>query len=58
MAAQSVGDFDLVWIASSTFTPVRDQAIPLVTLGPQCVFFRKRTTERLDMKKYGTALQP
>lgn len=50
MAAQTVGQLDLVWIASSTFIPPRDQPLPLVALGPQCIF-RKRTTEHLSEKK-------
>jgi DNA-binding transcriptional LysR family regulator len=49
-AAQTVGQLDLVWISSSTFTPSRDHPLPLVALGPQCVF-RKRTIEQLEAKK-------
>jgi DNA-binding transcriptional LysR family regulator len=49
-AAQTVGQLELVWIASSTFIRRRDQPLPLVALGPQCVF-RKRTIEHLDAKK-------
>lgn len=49
-AAQTVGQLDLVWIASSTFTPPRDQALPLVVLGPKCVF-RKCAIEHLEAKK-------
>jgi DNA-binding transcriptional LysR family regulator len=49
-AAQTVGHLDLVWIASATFAPPGDQALPLATLGPQCIF-RKRTLEHLETEK-------
>jgi DNA-binding transcriptional LysR family regulator len=49
-AAQTVGHLDLVWIASSSFTPLPDQPLPLAALGPQCIF-RKRAIERVEAKK-------
>ncbi len=49
-AAQLLGHLDLLWIASSSFAPPRDQPLPLATLGPQCVF-RKRTIEHLEAEK-------
>jgi DNA-binding transcriptional LysR family regulator len=49
-SAQVVGYLDLVWIASSTFIPPRDQPLPIAVLGPNCVF-RKRTIHRLDEEK-------
>jgi DNA-binding transcriptional LysR family regulator len=49
-AAQTVGQLDVVWIASSTFAPPRDQPLPLAALGPQCVF-RKRAIQHLEAKK-------
>jgi DNA-binding transcriptional LysR family regulator len=49
-AAQTVGHLDLVWIASSSFVPPRDQPLPLAALGPQCAF-RKRTIQHLEAKK-------
>jgi DNA-binding transcriptional LysR family regulator len=49
-AAQTIGQLDVVWIASSTFAPPRDQPLPLAALGPQCVF-RKRATQQLEAKK-------
>jgi DNA-binding transcriptional LysR family regulator len=50
VAAQTVGQLDVVWIASSTFAPPRDQPLPLAALGPQCVF-RKRAIQHLEAKK-------
>jgi DNA-binding transcriptional LysR family regulator len=38
--AQTVGRLELVWIASSTFTPPHEQPLPLAMLGPQCIFRR------------------
>jgi DNA-binding transcriptional LysR family regulator len=38
--AQTVGRLDLVWIASSTFSPPHKQPLPLAVLGPQCQFRR------------------
>jgi DNA-binding transcriptional LysR family regulator len=49
-AAQTVGELDLVWIASSSFTPQQGQPLPLAALGPQCIF-RKRAIEHLERAK-------
>jgi DNA-binding transcriptional LysR family regulator len=38
--AQTVGRLDVVWIASSTFSPPHKQSLPLAVLGPQCAFRR------------------
>jgi DNA-binding transcriptional LysR family regulator len=46
-AAQTVGQLDMVWIASSNFVPPKGQPLPLAVLGPQCVF-RKRAIEHLE----------
>jgi DNA-binding transcriptional LysR family regulator len=48
--AHTVGHLDLVWIASSTFAPPRNQPLPIAALGPQCAF-RKRTIEHLEANK-------
>jgi DNA-binding transcriptional LysR family regulator len=48
--AQTVGQLDLVWIASTAFAPSREQPLPLAMLGPQCVF-RKRATQHLEAEK-------
>lgn len=48
--AQTIGQLDLVWIASSSFAQPRGQPLPLAVLGPQCVF-RKRVIEQLESKK-------
>jgi DNA-binding transcriptional LysR family regulator len=45
--AQTVGQLDLVWIASSHYAPLQGQPLPLVVLGPRCAF-RKCATQRLD----------
>jgi DNA-binding transcriptional LysR family regulator len=45
--AKTIGLLDLVWIASSTFVPSREQSLPLATLGPQCAF-RKYAVQRLE----------
>jgi len=45
-SAIPLGTIDLVWIAGRDFAP-RDEALPLVVLGPQCVF-RKEAIESLD----------
>ncbi|MFL6428420.1 MAG: LysR family transcriptional regulator [Acidobacteriaceae bacterium] len=37
-AAQTIGQLDLVWIASSTFEAPQGQPLPLTVLGAQCVF--------------------
>ena len=39
-SAQTVGRLDLVWIASSAFSPQHNQPLPLAVLGPQCQFRR------------------
>ena len=46
-SAHTVGQLELVWIASSAFTPPQNQPLPLAVLGPQCVF-RKRVIEHLE----------
>jgi len=38
--ALTIGRLDLVWIASSTFSPPPKQPLPLAMLGPQCPFRR------------------
>jgi DNA-binding transcriptional LysR family regulator len=48
--AQTIGQLDLVWIASSSFALPQGQPLPLATLGPQCAF-RKRVVEQLESKK-------
>jgi DNA-binding transcriptional LysR family regulator len=45
--ARTLGAVDLVWIAGREFQRRPGQALPLVLLGPQCVF-RKEATRRLD----------
>jgi DNA-binding transcriptional LysR family regulator len=45
--AEIIGDMALVWIAGRDFSPRSGQPLPLVVLGPQCVF-RKRATQLLD----------
>lgn len=49
-AAQTIGQLDLVWIASSSFALPQGQPLPLAVLGPQCAF-RKRVIEQLESKK-------
>jgi DNA-binding transcriptional LysR family regulator len=44
--AVTLGDIELVWIAGRDFTP-REAPLPLVVLGPQCVF-RKEAIEHLE----------
>jgi len=44
--AITLGAIDLVWIAGRDFAP-RDEPLPLVVLGPQCVF-RKEAIDSLD----------
>ena len=46
-SAHKVGELEIVWIASSTFTPSPDQPLPLAVLGPQCAF-RKCAIHRLE----------
>lgn len=48
-AARTIGQVDLVWIASSTFA-LPQGPLPVAALGPQCAF-RKRATEKLDSEK-------
>lgn len=36
--AETVGQLDIEWIASTTFRPPRRQPLPLAMLGPQCPF--------------------
>jgi DNA-binding transcriptional LysR family regulator len=48
--AQTIGQLDLVWIASSSFALPQGQPLPLATLGPQCAF-RKGVVEQLESKK-------
>lgn len=45
-AAQTIGQLELLWIASSTFVPPA-QPLPLAVLGPQCVF-RKCAMQHLE----------
>jgi DNA-binding transcriptional LysR family regulator len=45
--AEVVGAMPLVWIAGHDFAPRPDQPIPLVMLGPQCVF-RKKAIQLLE----------
>jgi DNA-binding transcriptional LysR family regulator len=45
--AEVVGGMALVWIAGRAYAPRIGQPLPLVMLGPQCVF-RKRATQLLD----------
>lgn len=49
-AAQTIGQLDVVWIASSSFALPQEQPLPLAALGPQCAF-RKRVIEQLESKK-------
>jgi DNA-binding transcriptional LysR family regulator len=46
-AAQTVGQLEIVWIASSTFVPPQGQPMPLAVLGPQCAF-RKCAIQHLE----------
>jgi DNA-binding transcriptional LysR family regulator len=46
-AAETIGQLDMVWIASSDFVPPQSQPLPLALLGPQCAF-RKRAIEHLE----------
>ncbi len=45
--AQVLGDLELGWIASRNFSPPSGHSLPLVLLGPQCLF-RKRAIAVLD----------
>jgi DNA-binding transcriptional LysR family regulator len=44
---QKIGELDIVWIASSSFMPPREQPLPLAMLGAQCAF-RRCAVERLE----------
>jgi DNA-binding transcriptional LysR family regulator len=46
-AAQTIGQLDMVWIASSSFVPAEGKPLPLAVLGPQCAF-RRRAIEHLE----------
>ncbi len=46
-SAQKVGELEIVWIASSSFSPSPDQPLPLAVLGPQCAF-RKCAIQHLE----------
>jgi hypothetical protein len=46
-AAQTIGQLEIVWIASSTFVPPQGQPLPLAVLGPQCAF-RKCAIQHLE----------
>ena len=46
--AQTIGQLDLVWIASSTFSPPHKQPLPIAVLGPQCAF-RRRAMQELEV---------
>jgi DNA-binding transcriptional LysR family regulator len=45
--ARVLAEVELVWIAGPGFVPPRDQPLPLVLLGPRCVF-RKEAIARLE----------
>jgi DNA-binding transcriptional LysR family regulator len=45
--AQAVGRLEVVWIASSTFSPPQKQPLPLAVLGPQCAF-RRSAVQHLE----------
>ncbi len=45
--AEVIGDMDLAWIAGPQFEPRIERPLPLVVLGPQCVF-RKRAIALLE----------
>ncbi|HTD73194.1 MAG TPA: LysR substrate-binding domain-containing protein [Steroidobacteraceae bacterium] len=45
--AERLGELQLMWIAGDQFQPRNDQPLPLVMLGPQCVF-RKIAIEMLE----------
>jgi DNA-binding transcriptional LysR family regulator len=46
-AARTVGQLELVWIASSSFVAPQGQPLPLAVLGPQCAF-RKCAIKHLE----------
>jgi DNA-binding transcriptional LysR family regulator len=48
--AEAMGYLDVVWIASPTFAPPRNQPLPLSALSSQCIF-RRRAIEHLEAKK-------
>jgi DNA-binding transcriptional LysR family regulator len=39
-AARTVGELEIVWIASKKFAPSKSEPLPIAALGPQCVFRR------------------
>jgi DNA-binding transcriptional LysR family regulator len=45
--AQTVGQLNLVWIASSTFSLPDKRPLPLAVMGPQCIF-RRRALQHLE----------
>jgi DNA-binding transcriptional LysR family regulator len=45
--AQTVGQLEVVWIASATFNPPLKRPLPLAMLGPQCIF-RRRAVQHLE----------
>jgi DNA-binding transcriptional LysR family regulator len=45
--AQTVGQLELVWIASSMFVPPQGKPMALAVLGPKCAF-RRRAIEHLE----------
>ena len=45
--AQLLGELELVWIAGQEFSVRSEQPLPLVVLGPQCMF-RKEAIQKLD----------
>src|SRR5262245_24640930 len=47
VAAHTVGQLELVWIASAAFVPPQGQPLPLAVLGPQCAF-RRRVIQHLE----------
>ena len=51
--AQVLGTVELVWIAARSFKRRKDQALPLLLLGPQCAF-RREAARLLDEAEAGT----
>ena len=45
--AHSLGEIQLVWVAGPEFSRRKDQILPLVALGPQCMF-RQQMLQALD----------
>lgn len=50
--AQKVGELKMVWIAGENFSRRDDQDLPLVLLGPQCIF-RRTAVEALNQAGIG-----